>query len=992
MNFLKKLIVSLFVLLIIGAISFKTLSLFNPEIVTGERSASTGWQKILLSNIITSQLDDDVVNVDLQNANIINASLVSSTNLSVSNVTTTNLYVNGNVGIGTSSSAYSLSVSGTLYTDDFISKGPVVDVRAYGADDTGQADSTDAFRLAVAAASRGLGNSVGGSVYIPSGMYKITGTVTTTNIRVNIFGDGKQATMIRFNPTVDGTALFAFATSSGWFMAQNSIKKLGIVGGGDYQKIGILAIDTSEFTVEDVAMTAMNGNGSIGIQLRGRELTSLNRVAINADRPLVISDNPNSIIDADHLHVQDAYLIASSTNPIVTVDSGTNLTNVTFDGQQAWVKGGHGFYWVDTSTIAVSDNISLNNIRWEQSTNADGYLVDIEHNLALQNFNMNNVYGGVYTKGIKLRNIKWASLENVIYVGSSTAFDANTSTRPISFKNIFFQTGSTSTFGSLVKVLDAGQSNQGGTTYSFAIWDDPLSTKTFGLNKLSIGTNTPYASLAVLGSAGTNPVEIMSSTGSTLLRILQNGNVSVGTSTDVSPFHVAGSTGITWSANSSIPSGGLVTIGTGGTSGGSLWINTGSLTAGNGINSGLGIDGTYASTKSTIKLTAYGVKSAGYSGDLSFNTTNTSTITEVLRLTTGLSGNSPRVGINSSTPIATLAVQGSGGTNPLAIVSSTGSSLLTVLTNGNVGIGTASPSSKLDVPVSNGTLKFHDSTTAGGLWTIGNGVFGVGNVAYFAASGVNNLTLATGGTRDTFTYGTPRLTVLASNGNIGIGTTTPLSNLVIQGYGTSSPFTVVSSTSVGSMFTILQNGNVGVNTTSPINKFSVQGGVSMLDLGVNITGNGVCVTATGTITDSGAAACIPSAMKYKTNNSAYKGSAVELFKQLVNAGAVQNYELKAKLGDKRKGLIADIVEGVDKDLVGYSQDGSVNTLHFEDLTGLAVKAVAELEAKNIEQDQRIERLEKANKNVLPWHKDYWKLAFVAFVGLSVLGKLWKKLV
>jgi hypothetical protein len=181
------------------------------------------------------------------------------------------------------------------------------------------------------------------------------------------------------------------------------------------------------------------------------------------------------------------------------------------------------------------------------------------------------------------------------------------------------------------------------------------------------------------------------------------------------------------------------------------------------------------------------------------------------------------LGINTTSPIATLAVKGSDGKNPLVIASSTGSSLLTILTNGNVGIGTASPSSKLDVPVSNGTLKFHDSTTAGGLWMIGGGLFGVGNVAYFAASGVNNLTLATGGTRDTFTYGTPRLTILASNGNIGIGTTTPLSNLVIQGFGTSSPFTVVSSTAVGSMFTILPNGNVGINSSTPIDDVAVSG-------------------------------------------------------------------------------------------------------------------------------------------------------------------------
>jgi len=663
-------------------------------------------------------------------------------------------------------------------------------------------------------------------------------------MRVQFYGDGKQATTIFFNPSVSSTPLFAIATSSGSFMTQISFKRFGVIGQGSVAKIGILAQDTSLLTIEDVAMTLLNSTdgNSIGIKLQGRELTTINRVDVNADKPMVISDNPNSIIDVDHLYVRDSYFIASSTNPIITIDSGVNLTNVVFDGG-SWVKGGYGVYWVDSSAVAASQNLVIRNIRWEQSTNPNGYIVDIEHNSMLQNFSMDNVYGGVYTNGVKLRNVKWVSLENVIYVGSSTAFNANTSTWPINFKNVFFQLGSTSTFGSLVKVVDSGRSNQVGTVYSFAIWDNPISTTAFNINQLSIGTNTPYASLAVLGTLGTNPVRIMSSTGDTLLHILQNGNVSVGTSTDVGPLYVGGETGITWSANSVAPSRGLVTIGTGGTAGGSLWINTGSLAVGNGINSGLGIDGTYTSNKSTVQLTSYGVRSAGYSGDLSLKTTNTGNITEVLRLTTSLGGNKPRVGLNSSTPISTFSIQSSAGDNPLSINSSSGASY----------------------------------------------------------------------------------------------------------------------------FSILENGNVGINTTSPQYRFSASGTVGFVNLTTNITGNGLCHTATGEVADAGAAACIPSALKYKTKTSLYTKSAVSLFTDLFNAGAVQNYELKSKLGDPRKGLIADVVEKIDPDLVGYSVDGSVNTLHFEDFTGLAVKAVAELENKNKELEVRISALE--NKIVIKY--SFW---------------------
>src|SRR6185369_1676430 len=50
------------------------------------------------------------------------------------------------------------------------------------------------------------------------------------------------------------------------------------------------------------------------------------------------------------------------------------------------------------------------------------------------------------------------------------------------------------------------------------------------------------------------------------------------------------------------------------------------------------------------------------------------------------------LGIGTSTGTSTLTVQGSGSTNPFSVVSSSGSSLLSVLSNGNVGLGTSNPS------------------------------------------------------------------------------------------------------------------------------------------------------------------------------------------------------------------------------------------------------------------------------------------------------------
>ncbi|MEW6428414.1 MAG: hypothetical protein AB1568_10305 [Thermodesulfobacteriota bacterium] len=56
----------------------------------------------------------------------------------------------------------------------------------------------------------------------------------------------------------------------------------------------------------------------------------------------------------------------SKTHPIIEVASGTNLSNVTFDGYQAWVGGNGGFLW-DSSTTPGGNaiNLSFQNVRWE---------------------------------------------------------------------------------------------------------------------------------------------------------------------------------------------------------------------------------------------------------------------------------------------------------------------------------------------------------------------------------------------------------------------------------------------------------------------------------------------------------------------------------------------------------------------------------------------------------------------------------------------------
>jgi len=188
---------------------------------------------------------------------------------------------------------------------------------------------------------------------------------------------------------------------------------------------------------------------SIGLQIQGRQSSIFKNLTIVTDIPISIEDNPNSTVDADHFHFQDCYLIATDmSQPIVRIATGINLTNVTFDGYQAWVKGSYGLFWEDTTTSQSSENLRLENIRWEQSTNATGYAVYISHNYVLNNLTVKNLYAGSGTdhRGLYFRKCKHIHLDSTFYAGTGEALNADNSNEHITFTNCFWQAGSSVTF------------------------------------------------------------------------------------------------------------------------------------------------------------------------------------------------------------------------------------------------------------------------------------------------------------------------------------------------------------------------------------------------------------------------------------------------------------------------------------------------------------------------------------------------------------------
>jgi len=332
----------------------------------------------------------------------------------------------------------------------------------------------------------------------------------------------------------------------------------------------------------------------------------------------------------------------------------------------------------------------------------------------------------------------------------------------------------------------------------------------------------------------------------------KNGNVGIGTTNPgAATLKIGGTTDLTWAGNVLEGSSGLVTIGTGGVTGGSLLVVTPST--GTLWQSGLGITGTYGTptNRSVININAYGTKTSGYGSDLAFSTTNGATLYERMRI-----DNSGNVGIGTTTPGATLDVYGAlcvDDTSPTCANAARSAGYIYAVGTTITGIDVAEQYPTKDADLSAGEILSIDE--ANPIYvkraTTGSKIIGIVSTQPGVLLGGYGIETFAGETKVSVALsGRVPVKVNLEGGEINIGDRIILSSvsgigkkattsgetvgIALQPFNSSSSgdsilvFINLKQNIFESQFTIDSSGNIGIGTTTPTHKLEVAGEVAAL--------------------------------------------------------------------------------------------------------------------------------------------------------------------
>jgi hypothetical protein len=373
------------------------------------------------------------------------------------------------------------------------------DVRAYGNITLG-AGASAAQKTENAATIQAAINSVtgaGADIRLPPGIIYIDGGAITVNEnRIRIRGAGIHATQIYF----DSGIAFTFSNGAS-ILYQCELSNMAIIGQGSANKIAVKLSDVSSCLIENIVTATVTGNTSIGLQVMGRDQTTVRRCMFVADRPISIEANPNEpTIDLDHFRFEDVDLGAlDNTQANVHIATGIDLNDIGFY-RGAWNTGKYGLYWADTTTTGVSLRLTIQGVRYEQAADATGYGIYISHNYGLVGFHLDRFGTSGTHNGIYLRKVHNAHISNGNIGASSgyTSLNIDNTCQMAILENVYYDPSAAETITQTNKYKLLGTSS-----YVLSIYDGGVNSSLTRAYGLSITNPTVPANSGDTGLAGT---------------------------------------------------------------------------------------------------------------------------------------------------------------------------------------------------------------------------------------------------------------------------------------------------------------------------------------------------------------------------------------------------------------------------------------------------------------------------------------------------------
>jgi hypothetical protein len=765
----------------------------------------------------------------------------------------------GNVGIGTTSPLQTLSVSGNMRLT-----GALFDTNNASGTLGMLLQSTGTGQRWVATSTLGISGSAtpGGSnqqiQFNDNGSFGGSSVFTFDKVNQGVVINGAGSTtplIVNLTPTQANLSGITINTvSTGGLASGNQI--VSFSNNASYSGSGAIAGLTGTYTTLNYNATGGSITHSLATVSRANSNssgTSVLQAAYYGD----LTAYGSGLITTLSLVYDEGHTIGASGN--VTNVMGIRVGNTTNSGTLA---NDYGIYVPARNAAASNNNIGISIGGSPSGPITAGLYVNAENSYlngkVINNIN-NDTSSGDFSN-LSQFNLIGSATTGTTYGVNSIIESANSSgviAGVVGGKFSAFQGGSATTTNAIALQANFGDGNSAGYT-----------TNTYGLKVDAVGNGARYGTVYgvyidnqhPLGGGSVSSAYGIYSSDSASINYFA-GNVGINTTTPAQKLSVIGNmrlTGALFDTNNASGTLGMVLKSTGT---GQQWVATSTLgfTGGSGTN--------------------------GYVGRW----------TSASDLTTGvLLDNGTVAGVNNSTSTVNFLVQGTGSLKAFQVNSSTGTSLLTVLANGNVGIGQTTPTQALDV---NGSIQGNSYYVNGtNSYSISNGTdtSGVSNALLFKSSSTNIFTVDSQGqvsiegtspflavadrsggyanrmgfyanqntanlysvslSQNIFSVGTGNGHITLGKSSYGYNSNSRTALVTILGEGSSSGTYGLDVQNSGGQTTLMvrDDGNVGLGTTVPGQRLDVVGGTGLpANTGTTQNGSLRIRSATNSVLDFG---------------------------------------------------------------------------------------------------------------------------------------------